>query len=417
MDFQEYVAARRTALVRAAVLLGVAQVAAPKIVRDVLLQEAGHIERRGDPDPVVLAALVLAARPESARLPEGDEPGLAVRRTLAGMAPPEREVAVLAFHADLTPHEEAAALELEVDAVVALEATARQTLGVPDRVAARELMMLAADTVPPPPGDAIVRPARRARWPAVAAVAVAAVALTAAAVAASNDPEPVLDDDQVPSLFGYDADAARALLAERGLRVEQRRTRTCEVVETVVGSEPPTGARFEPGDTVTIWTAVPSDPFCMARYPARLDAWKFLQWAAGRGPAPEFAGSVDVVVDDSDPVTLTGDQAVDRERWGDPGVLTLLVRRPRGGVRRARHDGVPDAAARRPAHRAPVDELRSLPPGQHGRPAGAVAVPVLAAGRTRGLPGDPRPLPRRGRDRHRRPLHREGPALTGPVGQ
>ncbi len=324
MDFQEYVAARRTALVRAAVLLGVAHVAAPKIVRDVLLQEAGHIERRGDPDPVVLAALVLAARPESARLPEGDEPGLAVRRTLAGMDPPEREVAVLAFHADLTPHEEAAALELEVDAVVALEAMARHTLGVPDRLAARELMMVAADTVPPPPGDAIVRPARRARWPAVAAVAVAAVALTAAAVAASNDPEPVLDDDQVPSLFGYDADAARALLSERGLRVEQRRTRTCEVVETVVGSEPPTGARFEPGDTVTIWTAVPSDPFCMARYPARLDAWKFLHWAAGRGPAPEFADAVDVVVDDSDPVTLTGDQAVDRERWGDPGVLTLL---------------------------------------------------------------------------------------------
>ena len=325
MDFQEYVAARRTALVRAAVLLGVAEVVAPKIVREVLLQEAGRVERLADPDPVVLAALVVAARSESARLPEGDEPGLAVRRALAGMDPTEREVAVLAFHADLTPHEEAAALELELDAVVALEATARQTLSAPDGVAARELMMLAADTVPRPPGDAIVRPTHRARWPAIAAVAVAAVALTAAAVTATTGPDPVLDDDQVPSLFGYDAEAAKALLAERGLRVEQRRTRVCEVVETVVGSEPGTGARFEPGDTVTIWTAVPSDPFCMARYPARLDAWKFLHWAAGRGPTPEFADAVDVVVDGSDPVTLTGDQATDRKRWGDPGVLTLLA--------------------------------------------------------------------------------------------
>ena len=324
MDFQEYVAARRTSLVRAAVLLGAAEVAAPRAVRDVLLSEAARIERRADPDPLVLAALVERVRHEAARLPVGDEPGLVVRRRLAAMDPDRRAVAVLAFHADLTPHEIAAALDLEVDEVATAEVAARADLGVPDRTSARELVGLAGDTISPPPGDAIVRPDRDARWVVVAAAAVAVVALTAAAVAARGGVEPVLDDDQVPSLFGYDAAAARTLLTDRGLRVEQRPIRACEVVETVVNTDPPTGTRFADGDTVTMWTAVPSDAFCMARYPARLDGWKFLRWAADRGPAPLFAAEVDVVVDASEPVRLSGSEATDRERWGDPGVLTVL---------------------------------------------------------------------------------------------
>jgi hypothetical protein len=63
----------------------------------------------------------------------------------------------------------------------------------------------------------------------------------------------------------------------------------------------------------------------MAGYPNRADAWTFLRWAAGRGPAPSFADSVDVVVDGSEPVRLSEEEAADRDRWGDPGVLTVLA--------------------------------------------------------------------------------------------
>ena len=190
MDFQEYVAARRTSLVRAAVLLGAAEVVAPKLVRETLLREAARIERLGDPDPAVFAALVVATSEETSRLPTGDEPGLDIRRTLASMAPTQRAIAVLAFHADLTPHETADALGLEVDTVDALEASARTALGAADTTAARDLMMLAGGTVPPPPGDPIVRPVRSARWPVVAAVAVVALGLTAAAVSGAPGPGP-----------------------------------------------------------------------------------------------------------------------------------------------------------------------------------------------------------------------------------
>ena len=378
MDFQEYVAARRTSLVRAAVLLGAAEVAAPRAVRDVLLSEAARIERRADPDPLVLAALVERVRHEAARLPVGDEPGLVVRRRLAAMDPDRRAVAVLAFHADLTPHEIAAALDLEVDEVATAEVAARADLGVPDRTSARELVGLAGDTISPPPGDAIVRPDRDARWVVVAAAAVAVVALTAAAVAARGGVEPVLDDDQVPSLFGYDAAAARTLLTDRGLRVEQRPIRACEVVETVVNTDPPTGTRFADGDTVTIWTAVPSDAFCMARYPARLDGWKFLRWAADRGPAPVFA--------DGRRGRRRRQRAGPAERVG--GDRPRALGRPRGPdrpapghgrrLRRTRHDRVPDAGARRVAARPAADELRRGTASSHRRPAGRVRDGVAA---------------------------------------
>ena len=236
------------------------------------------------------------------------------------MDPDRRAVAVLAFHADLTPHEIAAALDLEVDAGRRRRGRgARRPRRTRPDVRPASWSRLAGDTVPPPPGDAIVRPDRDARWVVVAAAAVAVVALTAAAVAARGGVEPVLDDDQVPSLFGYDAAAARTLLTDRGLRVEQRPIRACEVVETVVNTDPPTGTRFADGDTVTIWTAVPSDAFCMARYPARLDGWKFLRWAADRGPAPVFAEDVDVVVDASEPVRLSGSRRPTASAGATPG--------------------------------------------------------------------------------------------------
>ena len=71
-------------------------------------------------------------------------------------------------------------------------------------------------------------------------------------------------------------------------------------------------------------TAFPSGYACPARYRDRSDAWEFLSFAAGRGPAPDFADRVAVVVDGSTPVVLDGSEAGDLERWGTPSVLTEL---------------------------------------------------------------------------------------------
>ena len=55
----------------------------------------------------------------------------------------------------------------------------------------------------------------------------------------------------------------------------------------------------------------------MARYPARSTAWDFVHWAGPR-TAPEFADDVDVIVDGSDPVRLTGREATDRDAGATP---------------------------------------------------------------------------------------------------
>ena len=132
-------------------------------------------------------------------------------------------------------------------------------LGVPDRGAARELVMARRDTVPPPPGDAIVRPAarrcggRRSR-PSPSSV----VALTAAAVVGRGGPSRSSTTTRSRRCSGTTPPRRARSSPTAGLRVEQRPTRACEVVETVVGHR---AAHRHPvradGDTVTIWTAVP----------------------------------------------------------------------------------------------------------------------------------------------------------------
>ena len=62
MDFQEYVAARRTRLVEHAVELGVAEAAAPGLVDTVLSDRRRRIERSADPDPDVYDALEQVVR-------------------------------------------------------------------------------------------------------------------------------------------------------------------------------------------------------------------------------------------------------------------------------------------------------------------------------------------------------------------
>ena len=90
MDFTEYVAARRTSLVRSAVLLGCPQ------------PDAGHHD-----DPTN---------------------GLAVRQALAAMSHEHREMLVLRFYADLSERDTADALKLPLGTVKSRTARALAAL-------------------------------------------------------------------------------------------------------------------------------------------------------------------------------------------------------------------------------------------------------------------------------------------------
>ena len=329
MEFDQYVAARRVPLLRGAVLLGVRESEAPALVDRLLLELAGRIERRADPDALTYAALAELSPETPAPAPVDEGPGFAVRRTLARWVREDRALAVLLLHGDLMPHEAADALALRVGDVGAREASLVSALEARDPLHARDLLAHAAATVGVPPLSPLARPAPSRLRPLAAVTAGVAVVAVAAGVAwAQHSPAPLegeLGDDQVPSVFGYRVGHATDILEERGLRVQEQMAPSCDPVGVVVGTDPPTGARVERGETVTVLSAFPSGYYCEARYAERSDAWDFLSFAAGQGPAPTFAEEVTVVVDASAPVTLTGAEAADRTRWGDPSVLTAIT--------------------------------------------------------------------------------------------
>ncbi|GAB6987137.1 PASTA domain-containing protein [Nocardioides pyridinolyticus] len=171
---------------------------------------------------------------------------------------------------------------------------------------------------PPPPG-----PRRRIALAAVAA-ALVAVGVGVALTRPDDLPGDRLEGDQVPSLFGYDAAHARALLEDRGLDVAIRPLRACEVLDRAIGSDPGAGQRFDRGDPITVFTAVPADVTCLTDYTDREAAWALLDFANGRGPAPEFAGRVFVRPGDARLVVLDGSAAADRAGWDGTGVLDGL---------------------------------------------------------------------------------------------
>jgi hypothetical protein len=166
----------------------------------------------------------------------------------------------------------------------------------------------------------------RRRWPAVAALAIAVA--TAGTVIALTRPEPPpvdhLGDDQMPSLFGYDGAAASALLEKRGLEVQQRPFRSCEVRDRVVASAPAAGATVDRGDRVVIYTALPADVSCLTDYGERELAWQLLDFANGHGPAPEFAPRVWVYPSDGPAQLLASTDAADPDSWQDTEVLAAL---------------------------------------------------------------------------------------------
>lgn len=126
MDFSEYVAARRTRLVRSAVLLGCPQPDAEDVVQTALLRcfrSWRRVQKADQPDAYVYRVLVNTLtdarnRRWNGELPtealpdrpgeEGDATvGFGVRRALAAMRREHREVLVLRYYADLSERETA----------------------------------------------------------------------------------------------------------------------------------------------------------------------------------------------------------------------------------------------------------------------------------------------------------------------
>jgi RNA polymerase sigma-70 factor (sigma-E family) len=149
VEFDEFVAARRTALVRSAVLLGCPPADAEDVAQLALMRCYRHwrrVQRADRPDAYVYRVLVNTLREARARRWTGETPteelpevashpeyttGLAVRAALARMRPEQREVLVLRYYADLSESEIAAVLHVAPGTVKSR--------------AARALAVLAAD--------------------------------------------------------------------------------------------------------------------------------------------------------------------------------------------------------------------------------------------------------------------------------
>jgi hypothetical protein len=335
MDFDEYVTARRITLVRVAALLGCPEEQATGLVSGVLARSSREITRADHPDPEVYRALMVALQQSrdswpAESLPPQDHrnaPGLAVRRDLATLDPTRRGCVVLLHQGDLTLTETAEALRTKPAAVRTADIEARTRLGSPDMDQARALLQLAAETVEVQPTGPISADPPARRWPWAAAAAGAVLLATSAYVLtrpAAPPKDDALDADQIPSLFGYTQDEATSLLETRGLKVTLTSAQACEPVGRVLDSKPPTGSRFQRGESVTVFVASPGGSDCEAQFGARSDAWRFIDYATGRGPAPDFHDHVYLVINGGVPVSVTAAQARASASWGDLSAMSEL---------------------------------------------------------------------------------------------
>ncbi len=150
----------------------------------------------------------------------------------------------------------------------------------------------------------------------VAAVVVAALVAVALLQRPPPPPRPL------PSVFGYDGATAQRLLEDAGFAVTLTTATACEPRGRVVSTAPTAGEPLAPGTLVTVRTALPTGPFCEARYPFRSQAWALIDFARG-GAGPGFATTVAVVVDGRAPLRLTGSDRSDLAQWG--GALEPLA--------------------------------------------------------------------------------------------
>jgi RNA polymerase sigma-70 factor (sigma-E family) len=153
MEFSEYVAARRTGLVRTVVLLGCPQPDAEDVVQSALLKAYRHwrrVQRAAEPEAYVYAIVVNTLRDAQARKWHGELPtpqlpeipidpdattGIAVRRALAGLGHDHREVLVLRYYAGLSERETAAALGIAAGTVKSRTSRALAALAIDPHLA------------------------------------------------------------------------------------------------------------------------------------------------------------------------------------------------------------------------------------------------------------------------------------------
>lgn len=130
MEFNEFVAARRSHLLRAAVLLGHSRPDAEDLVQTTLTRALRYwpsVQRADNPDAYVYRIMINTSHDQQRRRWNGEQPtetlpevdahpgsdfelGLAVRRALAGMSQPHRAVLVLRYFLDLSELETAETL-------------------------------------------------------------------------------------------------------------------------------------------------------------------------------------------------------------------------------------------------------------------------------------------------------------------
>ncbi len=208
-------------------------------------------------------------------------------------------------------------------------------------IEARNLLARAAATIDVPPGAAIpTAHPRRRRWLAPTVAAAVAVLLIAGGApllvdgpspgrgpttgpAASGNGAPAIQ--RIPSVFGYDGEAAETMLTERGLKVSREEAYACRVPGRAVRTNPAVGTRFRRGDHVTLFvTELDPRADCAIRLAWEGLAWRLLDFANGRAAAPEFASTVDIYVNGTRSV-LSGDEAADADSWGPDSALGLLA--------------------------------------------------------------------------------------------
>lgn len=213
---------------------------------------------------------------------------------------------------------------------------------------ARDLLALAGATIEVSPVTTLpeVPPRRRRPVLAAAAAVLAVVGVGAALGLRSGDDAPagveptvprvdfqgrpdVLGEGQIPSVFGYDGDAARAMLEDLGLLVAVRQ----EVVACTdpggraVRTDPAVGTAFEPGDPVVLLVSITQHAPC----PMNADmafAWQLVDFANGRGRAPAFADEVWVAANQISQV-IPGSTAADPATWVDGSPLGVLRQQSR----------------------------------------------------------------------------------------
>lgn len=202
---------------------------------------------------------------------------------------------------------------------------------------ARDLLRKAGETIEVDPTRPVhVEAKPRSTWLVLgAAASVAAISLASWAVLAQSDsgthpsdpsvsaPTNGAPEGTVPSVFGYDRETGTAFLQSLGYQVKIEPKPDCSAPGRAIGTVPSTGTPVEPGSTVTLLVASTSEVLDCAFAP-QLDAWAFVDFANGHGPAPAFASSVTLVMDDSAPVTISGAEAAEPANWGTPSALTEL---------------------------------------------------------------------------------------------